>query len=1108
MADASSFNPFLQEENGDLVENEVEDNSSEKSPGSEHVDISWDTIAVKLLRDNFVLTALELHTELVESGRELPRLRDYFSNPGNFERTKVETSSPTLQRTSSVHTLDSLDFARYSDDGERQVDERMAVLEFELRKAHETIKGLRATLTKAAETELASPEQGHEGPFPDGKDEIIKPLEKKALNFLVNEYLLLSNYKLTSVTFSEENGDQDFEDWDDVGLNIPKPPSLLHLFRDYGNHAFPSMDTSDVGCMVNLENEHLIELQTKWKRKRDNLESRINELENDIIEINKQKDEITMQLNDRKQTISSENNNAGSPNSEINNQQHQQVVEENSLKDCDQVDSVLEGNSETPEERTFSDNQEERKIPASFWNALIDTTLSLTKDHRIVSEVSKISVSKPENVVLMLARCLPHIVPHVLLARREELIPLILNTTMLHPDVKERDKLLNILFNLIKKPDDEQRQMILRGCVAFAKHVGPTRLESELLPQCWEQISHKYSERRLLVAEACGALASYLPNEIRSSLVLSMLQQMLNEDKEDAVREAVVKSLGILFSFICDNDKYSQGYELLKTSLNDPAEKVCTSARQVFLPSFALWAVELHKLEHNLLHSILGDLEDLGALAVQKSNSSITLPIHEGRFAMMVSALQELVPFLFVSVVTSGPYRDKVQNNNGADIPEIDVSRFPKPSSDLTDLRVIVGNVRTLSAWVQQYEEHISQEWFEPWEQFNWVIKNLIPRLQEIITGVGLTVPAITSILSKYFFRICRTFGRTFVDKMVKPKFRELLDIPEEELDNHVISGQTALTTCIVPVYAAGVLCSFNSDDDRRQLFQFLQDVITTLAICQAPLDSIQAAFQELSSNHSNHELLLGILWEAVVHTSGQVRGVAARLFELLIQGVSDNLISTRVVPALVTLANDPEISVRGATIPAFGTILENVTLREMLDRVYMQLQTFLDDPIYRDQHLLQIEVIRTFARVGPNAEPRFRDEFVIPRLAGMALANNSVSNETKKTDIALQLFEAYSAMSCCFINDQLVQEAMLPGLRYLRQDLTQIAPEREEVINSMIKEYETKVDASKSLERSPSLSGSPATGGSTEDVRARVMSRIKDTTSKAHIPNIFNRKK
>lgn len=32
--------------------------------------------------------------------------------------------------------------------------------------------------------------------------------------------------------------------------------------------------------------------------------------------------------------------------------------------------------------------------------------------------------------------------------------------------------------------------MILTGCVAFARHVGPTRVEAELLPQCWEQVSY------------------------------------------------------------------------------------------------------------------------------------------------------------------------------------------------------------------------------------------------------------------------------------------------------------------------------------------------------------------------------------------------------------------------------------------------------------------------------------------------------------------------------------------------------------------------------------------------------------------------------------------
>ena len=32
------------------------------------------------------------------------------------------------------------------------------------------------------------------------------------------------------------------------------------------------------------------------------------------------------------------------------------------------------------------------------------------------------------------------------------------------------------------------RQMILMGCVTFASHVGPTRVDAELLPQCWEQV--------------------------------------------------------------------------------------------------------------------------------------------------------------------------------------------------------------------------------------------------------------------------------------------------------------------------------------------------------------------------------------------------------------------------------------------------------------------------------------------------------------------------------------------------------------------------------------------------------------------------------------------
>lgn len=97
---AENFNPFEEEEQPEWLEDEITTPRVPDAPSSlppETGEITWDGIASKLLKDNFILTALELHTELVESGRELPRLRDYFSNPGNFERTKDDTPSPTLR---------------------------------------------------------------------------------------------------------------------------------------------------------------------------------------------------------------------------------------------------------------------------------------------------------------------------------------------------------------------------------------------------------------------------------------------------------------------------------------------------------------------------------------------------------------------------------------------------------------------------------------------------------------------------------------------------------------------------------------------------------------------------------------------------------------------------------------------------------------------------------------------------------------------------------------------------------------------------------------------------------------------------------------------------
>lgn len=105
---ADHYNPFL-EDNEDEVEDIITNSIStatenleitEELPEETVDDVShlkselnYDAIAIKLIKDKLILTALELHTELTEAGRQLSPLRDFFSNPGNFEK---QTGEQTL----------------------------------------------------------------------------------------------------------------------------------------------------------------------------------------------------------------------------------------------------------------------------------------------------------------------------------------------------------------------------------------------------------------------------------------------------------------------------------------------------------------------------------------------------------------------------------------------------------------------------------------------------------------------------------------------------------------------------------------------------------------------------------------------------------------------------------------------------------------------------------------------------------------------------------------------------------------------------------------------------------------------------------------------------
>ena len=56
----------------------------------------------------------------------------------------------------------------------------------------------------------------------------------------------------------------------------------------------------------------------------------------------------------------------------------------------------------------------------------------------------------------------------------------------------------------------------------------------------------------------CFFIFFFFQDYIRSSLVWSMLKQMLSDDRNEAVREAVTKSLGLVVTFMENVDKYQQ----------------------------------------------------------------------------------------------------------------------------------------------------------------------------------------------------------------------------------------------------------------------------------------------------------------------------------------------------------------------------------------------------------------------------------------------------------------------------------------------------------------------------------------------------------------------
>ncbi|XP_012276159.1 lisH domain and HEAT repeat-containing protein KIAA1468 homolog isoform X2 [Orussus abietinus] len=1073
--------------------------------------VSYEDIANKLLNEKFLLTALELHAELCEAGQELPVLREFFSNVANFETHNVKLEPYlSMARSSSQATLDSLDMTRFSEDG--GVDERVAILEFELRKARENISALRANLTVVTESENTAPDQSTEKLTLE--DHPIKPHERRALNFLVNEYLLARSYKLTSITFSDENENQDFEDWNDVGLNIPKPPDLLHIYREFlratGYDKPPSISIAVQTDFIDTKLEDKEQEMNIMLAEMEKLKSQAISLEQDKCLLQQQ---IPIEDNAGTQNMNSmattpekfEILDSPSQDTSVTTRQPGEADSSSvavSLGETDPGDrdwtKIQLSRVDGMEGSSTSTSSPTRRLPTRFRKEVMSqcSTSASSPATSMVEEPLKDGVTR-DTLVEILAHSLPRVAPNVILNKREELIPLILSGVRLHSDSATREKLLQLLFNLKKRPQEEERRTIVAGLVAMAKlEDAPTEIE-EILTLCWEQSQHKYPERRLLAAECCSALAPYTSGAIRNSLVLSMLQQMLLDDKDPEVRARVVRSLALLVALMDDPDKYFQCEELALTALDDASPLVVETASSVLVPVLAQWALSLRRLQSHLLPRVTLKLKN--QLRPTHHHSPTKDQMDQERLVASVGVLHYVLPHTVVCVVDVDRVKSRIRGGTATDLTE-DFEGICR--SDMVNPRVFYEGDVDVAVLLNAFFETSWDE--DTWPEKEWLANKHVPDILEMVKSIEASHESIFAELLTYVRSLCLGFGRNVTRTGIHGVFYSEVT----ELENQLTSlsqDRGVLNLTLVPAYLI-VLSTY----DLIELSKSLKQFIVGFSLSGVNVLNLQIAVARLCTQERLQEAVLEALWDGVVHKRPSVRCITATLFGGIIARVADRLVTGRVVPAIVTLSTDSDVSVRAAAIPTLGLLVTECTAREARDKARLTLETIAREP-QGVPSALAVPLVTTLAAIAPSCPPNYLEDVIATQLTGIAA---SALQQGRKLDLANSLVEAYSILVYCPLSNQCVTGALLPGLRYLETLVNQVLPQQRDKVRSLLREAESRQDLPKAMERSTStnsgLSLSLATanvGQGVEDMRQRMSKMFQQKPGTPSVSSIFRKK-
>lgn len=328
------------------------------------------------------------------------------------------------------------------------------------------------------------------------------------------------NRKHTAVTLCDECCEQDFEDWDDVGVNVARPPNLLYMFRQHMHNTpgwlFPQFDAFD-----NVSTGYI---QTRSQYVQCDVEvsagpTQHTPIDDDDADLGVDTTELINRLN-------TENNELMQSNQQLLRRAEQLETDIIQLKA--QIDALKKAEKariiqpvqrakaielHLPPSESHDADVQARNVPRALIDALSSSVLAENiADNRVsVFEQVQHMPDSLESLTTLLCTTLPRIIPHMMLDERDQLLPLLVSAAHLTNDPAQRTTLLQAMLDLFKRPDAARRQLIVVAYAQLTAAAHQDALEESLLPVCWEHMTHKTAEHRQMTAQVCAALVSYVP---------------------------------------------------------------------------------------------------------------------------------------------------------------------------------------------------------------------------------------------------------------------------------------------------------------------------------------------------------------------------------------------------------------------------------------------------------------------------------------------------------------------------------------------------------------------------------------------------------------------